>query len=280
MKAVFAYIPVIHSNTLTFLESYKDLPILLLDNEEAKKENAYLERDARALNAHLIQKELAVHGYTDVTVVKPVEMVEAFSSYESLIVPEDEITDFFLERYAPEVQIEKINTFLRWTQKLSATEYTVPEDRTVSHGDFENTTLALLEKEAEKSPDWWRQIGAAIVKEGEIVALSYNAHFPSQHALTINGDPRSNFDAGQGAGIYTSIHAEASVLAKAARLGIAVLGADVFVTTFPCPTCARSLVEAGVARVFYKKGYSLLDAEEILKGSGVEIILVKEKLGE
>ena len=29
-------------------------------------------------------------------------------------------------------------------------------------------------------------------------------------------------------------------------------------------------------RLFYKKGYSLLDAEEILKGSGIEIILVQE----
>jgi dCMP deaminase len=277
MKAIFAYIPVIHANTLTFLEQYKGVPILLLDNEEGKNENVYLERDARALPARLIQQELAVHGYTEVTVVNLKEMAEVFSKYDSLIIPEDEILDFFLEKYAPKVNVEKVNTFLRWTQKLSTAEYTVPEDRVVTLGDFENATLALLEKEAEKSPDWWRQIGAAIVKDGTIVALAYNAHFPSQHSLTINGDPRSNFDAGQGVGIYTSIHAEASVLAKAARLGIAVLGADVYATTFPCPTCARSLVEAGVARVFYKKGYSLLDAEEILKGSGVEIVLVKEK---
>lgn len=278
MKAIFAYIPVVHKNTLTFLELYAGLPVLLLDNEVGKTENVYLERDARALPAQLIQKELAAHGYDDVTVVNPNDLAEVFSKYESLIVPEDEIIDFFLEKYAPHMLVEKVNTFLRWTQKLSTAEYTVSEDRTISHGDFENVTLALLEKEAEKSPDWWRQIGAAIVKDGKIVSLSYNAHFPSQHSLSINGDPRSNFDAGQGTGIYTSIHAEASVLAKAARLGIAVEGADVYATTFPCPTCARSLVEAGVARVFYKKGYSLLDAEEILKGSGIEIVLVKEAL--
>lgn len=277
MKAIFAYIPVIHKNTLTFLESYQGLPIFLLDNEVAKTENVYLERDARALSATLIQQELNVHGYNEVVVVRLVDMAETFSKFESLIVPEDEIIDFFLEKYAPDVKVEKVNTFLRWTQKLSTAEYVIAEDRIVTQGDFENATLTLLEKEAQKSPDWWRQIGAAIVKDGKIVSLSYNAHFPSQHSLSINGDPRSNFDAGQGAGIYTSIHAEASVLAKAARLGIAVEGADVYATTFPCPTCARSLVEAGVARVFYKKGYSLLDAEEILKGSGIEIILVTDK---
>ena len=277
MKAIFAYIPVVHKNTLTFLETYKGLPIFLLDNEAGKLENVYLERDARALGAVLIQKELLqAHGFSNVTVVKPEEIASAVSAYEALIVPEDEIVDFFLQKYAPQAKVEQINTFIRWTQKLSTTEFIVNEDRVVTHGDFENTMLSSLETEAQKSPDWWRQIAAAIVKNGEVLSHSYNAHFPSQHSVTINGDPRSNLDAGRGVGIYTSIHAEASALAKAARKGFAVEGADVYVTTFPCPTCARSLVESGIKRVFYKKGYSLLDAEEILKGAGIEIILVQE----
>jgi len=276
MRAVFAYVPVVHSGTLTFLEKYKDLPILLLDNEEGKKENPYLERDIRALPASLIKKELEAHDLKNVEVVPPTELFSRLSSFESLIVPEDEIVDFFLERYAPDLRVERVNTFLRWTKQISTTEHIVPDDRQIALGKFENELLSQLEGEAEKSPDWWRQIAAAIVKDGKIVALSYNSHLPSQHALTLNGDPRSNLDAGQSPSIYTSIHAEASALAKAARKGIAVDGADVYVTTFPCPTCARSLVEAGVKRVFYKKGYSLLDAEEILKGSGIEIILVKE----
>ena len=207
----------------------------------------------------------------------PALVKEKLSSYEALVVPDDEIVLYFLEKYAPQIPLEKVNVFLRWTKQISATEQIVPEDRIITQGSFENDVLARLEQVAQQSPDWWRQIAAAIVKDNKIVATAYNAHYPSQHALSINGDPRSNFDAGQGQGIYTSIHAEASALAQAARKGIAVDGADVYVTTFPCPTCARSLVEAGVKRVFYKHGYSLLDAEEILKGSGIEIILVKEE---
>jgi len=275
MKAVFAYIPVVHSGTLSFLEQYKGLPILLLDNEEGKKENPYLERDIRALRAELIKKELEVHGFTSVEVIPPSRIAESVAKFESLIIPHDEIVDFFLEKYAPSMPALKVNMFLRWTKQISTTENEIPHDRVVATGEFENGVLLELEDEAQKSPDWWRQIAAAIVKENKIVASAFNAHFPNQHALSLNGDPRSNLDAGQGAGIYTSIHAEASVLAKAARMGIAVDGADMYVTTFPCPTCARSLVEAGIARIFYKKGYSLLDAEEVLKGSGIEIILVK-----
>jgi dCMP deaminase len=278
MQAIFAYIPVVHSGTLTFLEKYRELPILLLDNQEGKKENPYLERDIRALSATLIKKELEAHGFETVEILAPASLYERVKDIELLIVPEDEIVDFFLEKYAPTVSVKKVNVFLRWTKQISTIEHEVPSNRIITTGEFENEILSTLEIEAQKSPDWWRQIAAAIVKENQIVAVAYNKHLPSQHALTLNGDPRSNLDAGQGPAIYTSIHAEASVLAQSARKGISVEGADIYVTTFPCPTCARSLVEAGIAKVFYIKGYSLLDAEEILKGAGIEIVLVKEEL--
>jgi dCMP deaminase len=276
MKAVFAYIPVVHAGTMTFLHPHKDVPIFVLDNVVGKQENVYLERDIRALEAKQVVDELHAHGFKTAAVVAPADLPKKLANITELFVPEDEIVDFFLEKYLPHLAITRVNTFLRWTKQISTTEHAVPPDRIVVQGDRENELLATLEKEAQKSPDWWRQIAAAIVKDGEVLSSAVNTHYPSAHALTINGDPRSNLDAGQGPLVYTSIHAEASALAHAARKGIATSGADIFVTTFPCPTCARSLVEAGIKRVFYKKGYSLLDAEEILKGAGIEIILVKE----
>jgi dCMP deaminase len=275
MKAIFAYIPVVHAGTLSFLRS-RNLPLLLLDNEVAKNENVYLERDIRALQASDIKKELEAHGFTDIRVVAPAALKEESEKYESLIVPEDEIIDQFLQKYVPLIPVEKDITFLRWTKQISSVEHEVPEDRTVSTEEFARELMLSLEDEAVKSEDWWRQIAAAIVRDGKVLVLAHNKHHPSAHALTINGDPRSNFDAGQGAGIYTSIHAEACALSYAAKEGISTDKADAYVTTFPCPSCARALLEAGIARVFYKKGYSLLDAEEILKAAGVEIILVKD----
>jgi len=276
MQAIFAYIPVVHAGTLSFLEAHKELPLLLLDNAAAKKENAYLERDIRALDALLVRAELSAHGFHNVTVVAPQELEEATGAYESLLVPEDEILDHFLHTYIPQMQVSRINTFLRWTKQISTAEHEVPEDRIITHEQFANEMLGALAQKAQMSPDWWRQIAAALVKDGEVLAEGYNKHLPTSHALEIHGDPRSNLDAGQGPGIYTSIHAEACALAHAAKKGVATEGADLYVTTFPCPTCARSVVEAGIKRVFYEKGYSLLDAEDILRGAKVEIILVKQ----
>lgn len=275
-RAVFAYIPVVHKQVLAFLREHKDLPIYLLDNEAGKEENVYLERDARALPASEIQLELNAHGFDDVAVVAPAALTELGKKVKAFVMPEDEILHFFLERYSPNVSRETHNIFIRWTQQLSTQEYEVPPDRTMTNEDFAKEMMVSVESEAAKSPDWWRQIASAVVKDGVVVAQAHNAHFPSAQALSINGDPRSNLDAGQGPGIYTSIHSEAAVIAQCARNGTATDGADLYVTTFPCPTCARSIVEAGFGRVFYKKGYSLLDAEEILKHAGVEIILVQD----
>ena len=98
---------------------------------------------------------------------------------------------------------------------------------------------------------------------------------PNDFHLAEKGDPRSNFDAGQRLDISTAIHSEVGLIAKAAKQGLSLDGASAYVTTFPCPNCAHLLAEAGIKKVYYQKGYSLLDAEEILKAYGVEIILVQ-----
>lgn len=276
MNVVFAYIPVIHKQALEFLKKHQDKPIWLLDNEVAKSEYVFLERDARALPAAQIKTELAAHGFNEVIVVTPSELKESAKEVETFIIPEDAAVRYFLETYAPKARIETNNIFIRWTQQLSTAEHEVPPDRIVTSEAFAQEVITHLEKEAAKSPDWWRQIAAGVVKEGKVVATAFNEHFPTTQSLAINGDPRSNFDAGQGPGIYTSIHAEAAVIAECAKDGETTAGADIYVTTFPCPTCARSIIKAGFRRVFYKKGYSILDAEEILKGEGVEIVLVTD----
>jgi dCMP deaminase len=276
MKAIFAYFPVVHKGTIDFLDSYPDTPIFILDNVEGMKENVFLERDIRALPARFIQTELVTHGYSTVSVVKPQDLVQTLGEVTELIIPDDEIIEFFIAKYLPSITPVKVNVFLRWTKQISTTEFVVPPDRVISKDTFAKNMMSVLFETANQSPDWWRQIAAAIVRDNEIIAEAVNTHYPTTHSLSINGDPRSNFNAGEGAGIYTSIHAEACAIAKAARYGKKVEGADVYITTFPCPTCARSLVEAGIQRVFYSKGYSVLDAESILKNAGIEIVLVQD----
>jgi dCMP deaminase len=155
------------------------------------------------------------------------------------------------------------------------TEAIVSPDRIISTDQFDKEVISLATKAAEKSSDWWRQVGAAIVKDKRILLLGCNKHVPSDLSMDVYGDPRSSFDAGIRFDLSTAIHGEASLIARAAREGISLNGTSIYATTFPCPGCAKLIVEAGINKVYYAKGYSLLDAENVLKSGNVEIVMVK-----
>jgi len=52
-----------------------------------------------------------------------------------------------------------------------------------------------------------------------------------------------------------AVHAEMDALLSAVREGVSVVGARMFVTTFPCHYCARHLVAAGIDEVQYIEPY-------------------------
>ncbi len=71
-------------------------------------------------------------------------------------------------------------------------------------------------------------------------------------------------------------HAEMDALLSSARRGVSTVGTKLFVTTFPCHYCARHIVAAGVAEVYFIEPYpkslaTRLHSDSIASGrSGVE----------
>lgn len=51
------------------------------------------------------------------------------------------------------------------------------------------------------------------------------------------------------------VHAEMAAISEAARRGVAVQGARLFCTTFPCHMCARHIIASGIAEVVYIEPY-------------------------
>jgi cytidine deaminase len=52
-----------------------------------------------------------------------------------------------------------------------------------------------------------------------------------------------------------AVHAEMAALSDAARRGVSVQDASIYVTTFPCHLCARHIVAAGICKVIYIEPY-------------------------
>ena len=70
-----------------------------------------------------------------------------------------------------------------------------------------------------------------------------------------------------------AVHAEASALADAARVGRSVKGATLYCTTFPCHLCATAIVASGVSRVVFIEPYPKSYAKELHEDA---ITLTKE----
>ena len=60
-------------------------------------------------------------------------------------------------------------------------------------------------------------------------------------------------------------------IAKAAQMGVSLEGSTIYVTTFPCPVCAKLIVYSGIERVVFSEGYAILDAQDILNSYSITI---------
>jgi dCMP deaminase len=120
--------------------------------------------------------------------------------------------------------------------------------------DWSSYLMGFAEHAARKSKDS-TQVGAALVgPEREVRLTAYN------------GPPRGVEDRPERrerpAKYLFASHAEANLVAFAAREGIRTAGCTVYVTHHPCSSCARTLIQAGVKTVVIGDGTTSMPAEE------------------
>ena len=178
------------------------------------------------------------------------------------------------EKYLPRYRVEFRNIFLRWDPQKVAEEKKISYGRTVSS---EGAIKEMMDKaivESEKATNLWRHVGAVVARDGNILVAGFNKQVPNQYTPYYEGDARMFFKKGRHIELTTDQHAESVVISEAAKKGIALEGADLYMSTFPCPPCAKLVAAAGIRRCYFSSGYAMLDGERILKDRGVEIIRV------
>lgn len=93
-------------------------------------------------------------------------------------------------------------------------------------------------------------VGCVIVNEdNRIVTTGYNG--------SIKGNPHCD-DIGhtmRDGHCIATIHAEMNALLYCAKEGISVNGCKAYVTHFPCLNCTKSLIQAGIKEIYYRKAY-------------------------
>ena len=124
-----------------------------------------------------------------------------------------------------------------------------------------------------------RGVGAVIVKDRRILATGYNGVPTGLTHCSETGCLREQLGvpSGQRHEICRGLHAEQNAIIQAARYGINIAGATIYVNTQPCVVCAKMLINAGITEIVYQNPYPDELSQELLAESG---ILVREYTGE
>ncbi|MFA6315377.1 MAG: deaminase [Candidatus Paceibacterota bacterium] len=276
IEVIIAYVPVLHEGYRRFFEKHPKADALYLLSSDITKEFVPLVKDIRALPPEMIRDSLiAWKRFKKIEIIDSSDLKKVAGN-RKVIMPDEDVMHEIKEKFLPDLEIIFDTIFLRWDKHKSSEGQPVDVDQTISVKDSDQEIIALLKAEAEKSSDFWRHIGAAIMKDGKIVLQGHNHHVPSEQTPYVDGDPRSDFHKGVNLELSTAIHAEASLIAEAARKGIKLEGAEMYATTFPCPPCAKLIAYSGIKKLYYADGYGVLDAAKILKSRGVEIVFVRK----
>jgi len=94
-----------------------------------------------------------------------------------------------------------------------------------------------------------KHVGAVIVRDKTVLSTGYNG--------SIRGMPHCD-DVGhmmENGHCIATVHAEANAIIQAARHGIAIDNADIYVTASPCWNCFKLIANSGIRRIFYLEFY-------------------------
>ena len=131
-----------------------------------------------------------------------------------------------------------------------------------------------------------RPTGAVLVKDKQILATGYNGSMPgAPHCLgqfMEDGSPYCHRRALNIADVdkynyCRASHAEANAIAQAARYGVAIKGATLYVTLQPCFVCLKLLATAQIRRVYFELAYGSGDQardrfwEQAVAEAGLEV---------
>lgn len=124
-----------------------------------------------------------------------------------------------------------------------------------------------------------RHVGAVIVKDKRILATGYNGAPAGIKSCADRGECLRrvrNIASGTMQEVCYAVHAEQNAIIQAAKLGIPLDGAVMYVTHQPCVICTRMIINSGIKKVIYKNGYPDDFALQLFSESNVEIVKYSE----
>ena len=149
-----------------------------------------------------------------------------------------------------ESRLSKLREYLYNTDRLEWSEYFM--------------SIALLI--ANRSPSERLRVGAVIVGDKRVIAAGYNG-FPA-------GTPHTSImrDSHE----INTVHAEQNAITDAAKRGVSINKAEMYISHYPCIYCTKIIIAAGISKIYYHGNYRNDPlVKELLDLSNISICQIK-----
>lgn len=139
----------------------------------------------------------------------------------------------------------------------------------------ENTLMSSAYLWAARSTCDRLHVGAVVHREGRMLVQGYNGAPAGlehcNHACTCSHPRIHVLGCPSQQPCTRAVHAEQNAISFAARYGVGLEGAEMSVTHQPCLSCAMSIINAGISKVWFCEPYRLQDGLDLLIEAGIRV---------
>jgi len=132
--------------------------------------------------------------------------------------------------------------------------------------DWHTYFMNIARQVASRSTCDRKHVGAVIVRAKTILSTGYNG---SIRGLAHCDEVGHLMEEGH---CVRTVHAEANAIAQAARNGVAIEGAEIYITASPCWGCFRLLANSGIQRIYYGEFYRDAKIHDFAEAAEIELV--------
>jgi dCMP deaminase len=112
------------------------------------------------------------------------------------------------------------------------------------------------------------KVGSVITKDNRILAAGYNGFIPGAPHISRVREGRE----------MATIHSEVNAISDAAKRGVNISGAKIYITHYPCINCFKSIVSSGINEIVYHSDYNNDNlVQELAQENNIKIIKLNSK---
>jgi dCMP deaminase len=135
--------------------------------------------------------------------------------------------------------------------------------------DWNEYFMDIAKMVATRSTCTRKHIGAVIVKDKTILSTGYNGSIRGRaHCTEIGCDMENGH-------CIATIHAEANAIIQAAKNGVAIDEAEIYITASPCWTCFKLIANSGIKNIYYHEFYRDDRIMTVSKEIGMKLVHIK-----